>query len=637
MTPSGAARTEIDIIDLSVLINTALKGKTGFLGVTERGVPGRLYDIGSWEQYQIELGGLVSGNDFPLYCKRCLEAGGPLIISPAGKYLDPANPTSLVGDKAVFEETQAAAAAAGAEATTTLSSVSIPTTDEVSLIVRRPGQTDLVIASAVPLTSTDTVATATVDIVAAVNAGTGTHGFSAVGTSGPITVTAPTSLGAWGNNLTLNVLAGTGLVFTAYNPAFSGGTDTTVVTGEVTISALTRGTKYNDVNVIFSSAISSDPTKYDITLRLLNSTVPDEVIRDVPKLASDAAFAGKINELVSNSRLVSSMVFSDDYVLQPGTFALTGGTNGAAMSPNDYIGDRSASTGFYAFDNTAEPSKICIPAVADPVLAKALADYVDDRKDLMGLHRVPLGISPQRTLDYRYGTGSYDHIPIDSWRNLMFDGEISITDPLTGIPRTISAIGDIAACIAKKDTQYHEWFSFAGETRGRIKNVLDVPKNVGTPGTRTYADAYDNAGIIPVIKDAKKLVYICGDNSLQMDATLLKSSNIGELVVYIFRSVMQLVKTDFPPNDVEQWKVVYRTVQPFFEYLKNNRALYDYVYNGDQDVMDVSQAVVNQPENIDAGMYKAQIGIKPIRTMKYIWFTIGIFNSGFDFSDISFD
>ena len=36
MNPNGIARADIDVVDLSVLINTGLKGITGVVGITER-------------------------------------------------------------------------------------------------------------------------------------------------------------------------------------------------------------------------------------------------------------------------------------------------------------------------------------------------------------------------------------------------------------------------------------------------------------------------------------------------------------------------------------------------------------------------------------------------------------------------
>lgn len=638
MNASGAARTEIDILDYSILIDIALKGKTAYLGETERGIPSKIYDIGSWAQYQVELGGLVTGNDFPLYCKRCLDAGGPLLIVPAGKYSDPSDKSTLAGIKAVWTQTQSSASAAGATATSSMTAVTLATGDTISVVAEVPGGANVTLATGVAAT-TD-LATTAAALATAINGNTSTTHFSATQTGGVFTFTAPATMGAWGRNVKLRISSGAAATFNDYYPQFTGGSDTTVNTGTVTATALSKGTKYNDVRIAFATAASNDQSLYDITLTLLNQTaLLPETIKDVPKLASDAAFAGKIAELIANSRMLSSLTFSANYVLQPGTFSLgstTAGTNGSALVASDYEGDKDAQTNLYAFDNTEEAAKICIPAIADGALAKIVADYVDARKDMMGLHRTPVGLTTSRVLDYRYGTGSYTHTPIDSWRNLMFTGGLVIVHPTTKLPYTISEIGDVTAAIARKDTNTHEWFSFAGPARGAIGSATDVVTNVGTPGMLSVAGNYDRAGVIPVIKDKKSNIYIAGDNTLWRKDTLLKKSNVAELLTFMYRSLTELIPPEFEPNDVEYWKSVYRRVQPFLQYLEDNRAIWRYKYNGDQDIMDISQAVVNNPTNIDAGMYKVNIGIAPKVNAKYINIEVGVFNSGFDFNNITF-
>lgn len=94
MNPTGIARTELSITDLSVIVNSGLKGIHGWTGVTERGPIGKPILVGSWLEYTRYFGGLLDGNDFPLLCKRALEAGAKLKINRAVHYTDVEDKTS---------------------------------------------------------------------------------------------------------------------------------------------------------------------------------------------------------------------------------------------------------------------------------------------------------------------------------------------------------------------------------------------------------------------------------------------------------------------------------------------------------------------------------------------------------------
>lgn len=87
---SGQAATTVDIADLSLLINTAAKGITAVLGITERGAWGKSLVVGTWPEYVENFGGLTDPlvNPFPLLCRRALEAGAKLRVCPVGPYDD---------------------------------------------------------------------------------------------------------------------------------------------------------------------------------------------------------------------------------------------------------------------------------------------------------------------------------------------------------------------------------------------------------------------------------------------------------------------------------------------------------------------------------------------------------------------
>lgn len=217
----------------------------------------------------------------------------------------------------------------------------------------------------------------------------------------------------------------------------------------------------------------------------------------------------------------------------------------------------------------------------------------------------------------------------------MIYGGLSITHPSTGARVVVPAIADVAGCMANKDNKTKEWFASAGPDRGKIGNALGIEYNLGTSARSTEADSVDTHGINMVIDDKDYGLVYWGNGTLQKEDTLLKFENVADLVIFILRSVTPLAKSQlFNPNDVETWKAIHRRVRPLLEAVKKGRGIWNYLYEGDQNVETVSQAVVNDPLDIDAGKYVFIIWIQPKVGMKYVGIQVTVTNSNVDFTEI---
>ncbi|MCB9047616.1 MAG: hypothetical protein H6550_15895 [Chitinophagales bacterium] len=637
--PTGRPRVDIPVVDYSILYNTYAKGVTGFLGVTERGEPSKVYSINSWAEYQVYLGGLISGNYFPLYCKRALERGAKLRIVPAGKYTNPTDKTTLSGTKAALTITQSTASAAGATTAIT-ASANASADGTVTLTVKRPNAADVVIASAVAITSGDTPTAIAAALESAIDAGTGTHGYSSDDTSAPqLDITAPASLGSWGSNLQLVVTVTGGVTFNSYLVNFSGGNYANTSGAEAVFTAKAKGTGYNKVTVACTH--TNDPDYVDLTVSISDSTAPTETYRNVPRLGTSSAMATKVAEIQAASILLSTVEIDSAFVFTTFSTALTGGADGTALVANDYAGDSSQATNMHAFDADVDITKICVPAIVDGTLAKSVADYVDSRGDIMGLHRTPINVPPATVLEYRKGTGAYSHTPINSWANLMFTGGLEVVNPADLTNVEISEIADVAGIIATKDSQLGEHYSFSIDGINTVRGANKVLVNVGTGAYAAQADAYNDNGIIPVIQDATKNIKVQGNATLYTTPSLLQKAEVAELIIYVKRSLRTILPASmWKPNDPQTWREIYRRVTPFIFSLIRNRALWnkeedvDLWYQGDQNVSSVAEAVVNNSADIDAGKYTARIFLQPKVAVKYIEMPLIIANSSVDFGEL---
>lgn len=302
-----------------------------------------------------------------------------------------------------------------------------------------------------------------------------------------------------------------------------------------------------------------------------------------------------------------------------------------------YIGDPVGQTGVHAFDNNKEIVRIAVPEIATPLLDAKLINYADTRKDIMAVLRTPVGIDDKGMVDYREGTatGAYPHGVFDSWRAVMLCGGINVVDPYDNSAKDISEIGDALGAMSRTDNQAFEWFAFAGSKRGRVINANGVVFNLGSSARRSQADNVVNRGLIPVIDHESFGTVFWGNRTLWKSATLLRYYNVASLVLFLNRALKPLVQSELlDPNDVQTWKNIYRKVKPLLDYVKENRGFWDYLYQGDQDITTLSQAVVNDPASIDNGEYCVNLWIQPKVALEYIGIKLAITNSGVDFSEL---
>ena len=262
--------------------------------------------------------------------------------------------------------------------------------------------------------------------------------------------------------------------------------------------------------------------------------------------------------------------------------------------------------------------------------------YVELRKDMIALLRTPVGLNTSGIKDYRNATGSYTGTAVNTWRAFLFTGGLKIIHPETEQEIEISELPDVIGAISRKDNQYGEWFSFGGPKRGIISNTLGVVFNLGSASYQTEADEIDENGVNAVINHPSFGVVIWGNSTLQRANTLLKHANIAELMIYLSKELKPLTETElFDPNDIDTWKGIYRRVKPLMDSLVEKRALWKYLYQGDQDIDDVSQAQINTPADIDAGRYVFNLHIAPKVAMKYLGVRVILSNSGVDFESLT--
>jgi len=631
MNPSGQARTEIEIVDVSVLINTGLKGIVGISGITERGTVNKPVLVGSWIEYQREFGGTLAGTIFPHIVRRALENGGRLKVSRVAHYANIADASTIEGVKALNAITQSSVSAVGATNVFTFVSAGVAGQQVVVVVNNGLG---IIVLGSYTIGASPTVTSVASGVAGVINALTSTHGYSASNVAGALTITAPASEGAKANLYTPSInVTGTGSLATG---TFATTTFTSGVTAQtaytLTATAKSIGAWGNNVTVQFKAPANGVSGTVDLFVTLAGYPDLDETFPNISNTFSstDLAAVNSKSKLVDFSGMTGTISGGNAITLATGAQVV------ANITAADYIGDGAAVTGIHSFDTDHDIVKIACPEIANPLVDMALANYADARKDLRAIVRTPVGLDAQGIIGYRNGTSPYNHVAINTWRASMFTGGLKVVNPFTSLQEEITEIGDVLGAYSRKDNNSLEWFTVGGPKRGLINNCLGIVYDLGSPARATNADAVDVNGVNAVIQHETFGPVIWGNSTLQKANTLLKHDNVADLMIALSRGLKPLVQSElFDPNDVITWKNIYRRVTPLMDYIQANRGIWKYLYQGDQDIDDVSQAVVNSPANIDAGQYIFNLFIAPKVGMKYQGVKVIVTNSDVKFEDLT--
>ncbi len=624
MSLSGAPKIEGTIVDYSKIASSEKKGKQCIPLVCERGVAGKVYEIASINDRKKYLGGEVDGFRDIYSLDRILEAGATVYVTRLFHYSDVDAATLASGVKATnFIGYQTSRFTAIADVADSLNGkyflVSSPTVDYyiwfktsggVLTDPALPGKTGIQVSFATGATAA-TIATA---IQVAVDAHAA---FSAV-------VVTSTSV-----DIT-NIVSGTATAGAAGNSGFAYAAQ---AISKLTITGKEVGAGYNGITVTTVAAVSGTASKFDITVEIPGYPELTKTYYDV----SDAPGTTELAQL--NAKCIH-VDFAFTTAIVAGTVALVNGTylTGSIVN-DDIIGSGSGKNGYYAFDSVKDAVRMALLNYSEPDLDVALASYCVSRGDMRFHTRTVLYADVDEAVDYRMGTGAYSHAAIDTYFGNMWTGGLKTIDPATSLEVIGSEMADVLAAYYKKDATGNINLSPSEKQFGTITNATKgVALDYGPGSMASSYDAIYNKGINAVIMGSEGYPKLSGNKTLQKADTLLKHDNIAEYIVGLRRRIMKVVEgVHFKPNDPIMWLDLYNRIKPLLKADEKSRAIrptedIGWKYIGDQFAKaDLSDLAFNDPEDIDAGIYKFRVLVKPISATVYIGFEIGVTNSSINF------
>jgi hypothetical protein len=189
--------------------------------------------------------------------------------------------------------------------------------------------------------------------------------------------------------------------------------------------------------------------------------------------------------------------------------------------------------------------------------------------------------------------------------------------------RWIPLNADIAGLCAQTETDYDSWYSPAGLTRGKIKNIVSLAFN---PNKASRDELY-KANINSVVSFTGEGTFLYGDRTLLTKNSAFSYINVRRLFITLEKSIAKAAKYHlFEFNDSFTRAQFVGSVEPYLRMVKARRGIYDFKV--------ICDDTNNTPDVIDRAEFVASIFIKPARSINFITLNFVAVRTGVEFSEI---
>jgi len=271
------------------------------------------------------------------------------------------------------------------------------------------------------------------------------------------------------------------------------------------------------------------------------------------------------------------------------------------------------------------PSQTSADATGD-TKATAVMDIATSRKDCVAF------ISPARTdvvgvanaitqtqnvVSFADGLPSTSYAVIDSGYKYMYDR-------YNDVYRFVPLNGDTAGACARTDSIADAWFSPGGFTRGQIRGAVKLAFNPN----QTQRDELYKSRINPVVSFPGQGTVLFGDKTAQAKPSAFDRINVRRLFIVLEKAISTAAKFQLFEFNDEFTRAQFRNlVEPFLRDVQGRRGLTDFSV-----ICDDSN---NTGDVIDRNEFRADIFIKPNRSINFIQLNFIATRSGIAFSEVA--
>ena len=310
----------------------------------------------------------------------------------------------------------------------------------------------------------------------------------------------------------------------------------------------------------------------------------------------------------------------------PGTNVFVSGADGSAPTE----GQRSTGYDLFKDPETQDINLLMSgPASVDGAGATThgvkISDLVAARKDCVGF------ISPSRSDVVAVATsytqqsrvvGFFDALASNSYT--VFDsGYKKMYDKYNDVYRWVPLNGDIAGVCAYTDAVEDPWWSPGGLTRGQIRGSVELAFDP----TQAERDALYRARVNPVVSFAGEGTVLWGDKTGLSANTAFSRINVRRLFITMEEACKVAARSIlFEFNDEFTQENFKSMVNPYLADIQGRRGITDFLV--------VCDSTNNTPQVVDNNEFRADIFVKPTRSINYITLTFVATRTGVDFSEV---
>jgi len=258
--------------------------------------------------------------------------------------------------------------------------------------------------------------------------------------------------------------------------------------------------------------------------------------------------------------------------------------------------------------------------------ANKLIAVAESRKDCLAV------ISPHRSgvVDITNTDTQTDNVirffsPITSSSYAVFDSGYKYTyDRFNNTFRYIPCNGDIAGLMTRTNVTGFPWFSPAGQQRGVLNNAIKLAYNP----SKAQRDVLYTARVNAIVNQPGIGVLLFGDKTALSYPSAFDRINVRRLFLTVEQALERSAQAQlFELNDQTTRANFVNIVEPYLRDVQAKRGIYDFVV-----ICDESN---NTPDVIDNNEFRADIFLKPTKSINYITLTFVATRTGVSFEEVA--
>jgi len=312
------------------------------------------------------------------------------------------------------------------------------------------------------------------------------------------------------------------------------------------------------------------------------------------------------------------------------TFELVSGADYAGNGAKATLG--ALNTAYDLFSNEDEIEVdylICGPGLEtkedSQAKANKLISIAENRKDCIAV------ISPYRAsiVNVINTTTQTNNVvdffsPLSSSSYAIFDSGYKYTyDRFNNLFRYIPCNADIAGLMARTNVTAYPWFSPAGQQRGVLNNAIKLAYNPN----KSQRDLLYKARINSIINQPGTGILLFGDKTALAYASAFDRINVRRLFLTVEQALRRSAEAQlFELNNQTTRANFVNIVEPYLRDVQAKNGVYDFLV--------VCDTTNNTPDVIDNNEFRADIFLKPTRSINYITLTFVATRTGISFEEV---